>query len=419
KKEPQPSSNGYNVAMKLLINDKDAASGRSIGNEDPAAVFAAKLLQKPFFQLPEQEQIDVLAGVKSHLEESLSSVVLFRCAAETFVRQCRFSDTSLTGGLLQLLDHAPRSKHGDAVRALAGDILGQIGAAGIEPWDLKEVLRRLRSPSPSTVPLLTALAKMASPRGARRGAKGWRRRGGTDDLDGEDNGLSGYRFPASAGDGELHADPAPDDPGPSLSGFFAFGGEGSGLRLPLADWPFPHEYQVALWLRVEAFPGSRRSSGGGGGENGNNRAHVLRLSSPDGLGIDYYLEDSQLCVAVDDRYKGAAIRKVQYLRLTLHRRRWYRLVIHHARPSSVLFRQDSLQLFCDGRLEFDEPLPYPRGIGPLSICIVGGDLDGEIGAVLIYSQAEALETVHAMLDCFVAGVPAAIAGGASGGDGTA
>lgn len=138
----------------------------------------------------------------------------------------------------------------DLVRLLAR-ILGMVCFAGIEIDELKAVLRELRVPSRSTPPLLDALSVMSRSR---------------------------KREVAIAGDGR------------AARSIFDFGGDGAGLVLPVAHWPFHQEYQIVTWVRVEPSAATGSTGSPGTSETATGKAHLVTCTTDTGAGVDYYIQ---------------------------------------------------------------------------------------------------------------------------------
>ena len=144
--------------------------------------------------------------------------------------------------------NAGQHETGDLIQML-GQVLGLVCSAGVGVDELKDILRELRVPSALTPPLLGALAVMA-----RRSSNTRTERSG------DREGMVGHQ-------------------GGAMPSLFDFGGDGAGLVLPVVQWPFPHEYQFATWIRVEQSAASRRT-----------KAHVVTLKTERGAGVDYYIQ---------------------------------------------------------------------------------------------------------------------------------
>lgn len=139
-----------------------------------------------------------------------------------------------------------------------GRVLGMVCSAGIGVNELKSLLHELRVPSMLTPPILDALSVMASREShSRRNLAG-----------------GGKRKP-------MGVDCA------AIGSMFTFGGDGAGLLLPVAAWPFTHEYQFAAWIRVEQSTGLEPPATRGGATR---KAHLVTFTTDAGAGVDYYIQ---------------------------------------------------------------------------------------------------------------------------------
>lgn len=209
-----------------------------------------------FMALPGEVQMHIM----SLLEEGL-------CAGHRSAIRLRLSCESgrWVERLLELLKCLAAAGAGDEETQTAGQqhtsdliqvlsrVLGVVFSAGVGVDDLKRMLHELRTPSSSTLPLLGALSVIAPSHRCCNTCK-------------EDSGN--------------HTD--------MIEGIFDYGGDGAGLVLPVAHWPFAQEYQIAVWFRVEqpAESGSPAKLG----MAKTKRAHLVTFTTEMGAGVDYFIQ---------------------------------------------------------------------------------------------------------------------------------
>lgn len=138
---------------------------------------------------------------------------------------------------------------------VVGRVLGMVCSAGIGVHELKRLLRELRVPSALTPPLLGALSVMTGSDGSvtRMQSSGNR-----------EETVDHYYYCCEA-----------------MESMFDFGGDGAGLVLPVAHWPFPQEYQLVAWVRVDQ---SAALPAGGA------KLHLVTFQTEMGAGVDYYIQ---------------------------------------------------------------------------------------------------------------------------------
>lgn len=231
-----------------------------------------------FMALPPEVQLRVMLLLDAGLSAGYCSVIRLRLSCENghLVRKLlellRAITTPATVAAVapdeqRRSSSAGREQQGscDLVQIL-GRVLGVVCSAGIEIDELKSILRELRVPSRSTPPLLDALSVMSRSRKHEVAIGG-------------DRGV--------------------------VRSIFDFGGGGAGLVLPATRWPFPQEYQIAAWVRVEpcAVSGSSGTS-----ERAMGKAHLFTCTTDTGAGVDFYIQVARLLRLVDFTALVAAAR---------------------------------------------------------------------------------------------------------------
>lgn len=205
-----------------------------------------------FMALSEELQIRVLSLLDLGLGAGICSVIRLRISCESNQGSPRLV-WKLLGLLKELATQTERDcgLNNDNVQVL-GRVLGMVCSAGIRVDELKAILREFRVPSVTTPPLLAALALMV-PATTSNNSKGLGHQRGEHWQ--SVRGLLGV---------------------PSM---FNFSGEGAGLVLSSLHWPFPQEYQIAAWIRIEPSANLVQR-----------RSHLVTLTTPGGAGVDYYFQ---------------------------------------------------------------------------------------------------------------------------------
>lgn len=206
-----------------------------------------------FFALAGDVQLQMVSLLDAGLNAGHCSAVRLRLSCE---------DGQLIECLVELLKGLIARVGGDGASftpaedngliEVVGRVLGKVCSAGIRVDELKRLLQELRMPSALTPPLLGALSVMARSDGSNT------RR--------QSSGIC-------------------EEP---MESMFDFGGDGAGLVLPVAHWPFPQEYQLVAWVRVEQSATS--TAGGAKLKTAATRAHLITFTTEMGAGVDYYIQ---------------------------------------------------------------------------------------------------------------------------------
>lgn len=241
---------------------KQATPTRAFVVNHQAGLEVCSLLDSTrFMALPGEVQLHIMSLLHEGLSGGHCSAVRLRLSCES---------GQLVRCLLELLkglsaawgagDGAGDEQTGTAGQQHTGDliqvlsrVLGMVCSASVGVDELKGFLHELRAPSASTLPLLGALSMMVR----------------------SDRSCNSTRKE----DSRNHPDMIED--------IFDFGGDGAGLVLPVAHWPFAQEYQIAAWVRVEqpAGLGPRAKLG-----MATAKAHLVTFTTEMGAGIDYYIQ---------------------------------------------------------------------------------------------------------------------------------
>jgi hypothetical protein len=214
-------------------------------------------------------------------------------------------------------------------------LLGPLGAAGMQIKDLKQILRFLRKPSELSLSMLQTLKSMIT-------------------LD--DTIMKA--FPTS---------------------FFNLGGARAGLFLPKTPWPFPREYQLTMWFRLEGEQDPR-----GPGIDG---AHLFTCTSATGEGVDITINKCRLAVTV--QISSAERFMFSPGDSELHPGVWYNLTVTHMRPRIALFGRDEFSVVLDFHEIFRENIRYPtaNAVGEVTEFSIGRNFDGQIGTAYILHES--------------------------------
>lgn len=217
-----------------------------------------------FMALSGDAQLQIVSLLDVGLSAGHCSAVRLRLSCES---------GQLVRRLLELLKVLPAAGPGNEQTRTAGQqntgdlmqvlsrVFGMVCSTGVGVDELKGLLHELRVPSASTLPLLGALPVMVR---SGKSCNTWK----------EDSG-------------NREAVMGVDSSGEAIESIFDFGGDGAGLVLPVAHWPFAQEYQIAAWVRVEQSAGlaSRAKLGTAAA-----KAHLVTFTTETGAGVDYYIQ---------------------------------------------------------------------------------------------------------------------------------
>lgn len=245
-----------------LPHENDIYEGTFVVNRQAGHRLCSLLKGTSFFALSGDVQLQMVSLLDIGLRAGLCSAVRLRLSCE---------GGQLIGRLVELLKDliarvgdggsgSPTAEQDSGLSELVGRVLGMVCSAGIGVDDLKGLLHELRVPSALTPPLLSALSVMAR------------------------SNRSCPRMHSSGNRGETVDHYCCK----AIESIFDFGGNGAGLVLPVAHWPFLQEYQLAAWVRVEqsaAFP-----AGGAKLGTATTRAHLVTFTTEMGAGVDYYIQ---------------------------------------------------------------------------------------------------------------------------------
>eukprot|EP00752_Nemacystus_decipiens_P002115 g2019.t1 len=356
----------FRKALSVLENQGRAVIFKGATSEEDGVKFV------PFFTLAGDVQLRIVSFLDVGLSAGHCSAVRLRLSCEG----CQLIEllVELLKGLTARGEGdggSSTAQHDSELIEVVGRVLGMVCSAGIGVYELKRVLRELRVPSALTPPLVGALTLMA----------------------GRNESLARMQ---SSGNREETADPYCCE---IMESMFDFGGDGAGLVLPVALWPFPQEYQLVAWVRVDQSAAS--PADGAKVRGAATRAHLVTFTTEKGAGVDYYIKDSRLFVDVADGGGGGPIHPtvVDMGAAGLISGRWHALVISHRRSSKLLFNKDHLEVFVDGKLSFSASVPYPRRISePLARCSIGSNLDGQTSGVVLLSGVASLKITKSMLN---------------------
>ncbi|CAN0456909.1 unnamed protein product [Ectocarpus sp. 12 AP-2014] len=242
--------------------DKATQARTFVVNRRAGHALCSLLEASTFMALPGDIQRQVMVLLEAGLSSGHCSVVRLRlsCEGGQLVRRV----LGLLRGLSATSAHpediqtaAGEQQDQTSVIEVLGRVLGMVCSAGIGVNELKSLLHELRVPSVLTPPILDALSAMTSCESPSRRNLG----GGKQKPKGVDCA--------------------------AISSMFTFGGDGAGLLLPAAAWPFTHEYQFAAWIRVEQSAGLEPPPTQGGGTR---KAHLVTFTTDAGAGMDYYIQ---------------------------------------------------------------------------------------------------------------------------------
>lgn len=234
--------------------------GTFVVNRQAGRRLCCVLQRDTFCSLSGDVQLQIMSLLDAGLNAGHCSAVRLRLGCE---------GGQLIGRLVELLKgltarvadgRSPTAEQDSGLIEVIGRALGKVCSAGMRVDELKGFLHGLRAPSALTPPLLSALSVMA-------------RRDGS------------HTRMQSSGNREETADIFRCE---TIESMFDFGGDGAGLVLPVTRWPFPEEYQLVVWVRVEhsaAFP-----AGDAQLRTGKTRAHLVTFTTEMGAGVDYYIQ---------------------------------------------------------------------------------------------------------------------------------
>eukprot|EP01031_Cornospumella_fuschlensis_P027951 gene27951-33754_t len=325
-------------------------------------------------------QPDIFLGLPLKMIKCILDLLILVLQREPYdVVRFQFNDTMPTSSenplvvkvLLRLLDVVSRDT---ALLSLAKRIVYLIGitaSVGISIQDMKRFMVLLKAPSPLTLSYLQALQMMIK----------------------LDVGLS-------------KASPA---------AFFCFGGIKSGLYLHLSTFPFTREYQFVTWFRIEHFSEEEEVDHhhkGAAAEHVHkafnvahpSAQHILLWQNPAHKGLDVYIENRHLMVAVSNHSKTEPI----YIKVGQHALRkgvWYHLSIRHSKPRVALFGSDELSISLDNEVVFNESVRFPN-LGNLvdTEFYIGHNFDGQMSPIYFFQEAissvalEALSSIDGGID---------------------
>lgn len=236
----------------------DVHTGSFVVNQQAGRRLCCLLQRNRFFALAGDVQLQIISSLDVGLSAGHCSAVRLRlsCEGDQLIELL----VELLKGLTARGGGGGSSTAAEQDKGLieaAGRVLGMVCSAGIGVDELKRLLRELRVPSALTPPLLSALSVMAGSC-TRMQSSGNR-----------EETLDHYCCEA-------------------MESMFDFGADGAGLVLPVAHWPFPQEYQLVAWVRVDQSAAC--STGGEKIKAATTRAHLVTFTTEMGAGVDYYVQ---------------------------------------------------------------------------------------------------------------------------------
>lgn len=225
-------------------------------------------------------------------------------------------------------------------------LLGYCGSIGVSLHEFKKFLSYLRTPSEFSLSLLQSLQLMLQP-----------------------------------DDGATKACP------PSI---FNFSGVGSGIFVKNIAFPFPKEYQVSFWFRLESveedFPSTDIRGSRAFNIDMNRSQHLFTWIGAGRKGLDVYIEKSQLLVAVSHTSKVEPI--VMKVSAGLKKGVWYHFALRHSKPKMTFFSKDELEVYLDDELMITESIRFPNLGATQDVDIsIGSNFDGQMGPVYLFNEA--------------------------------
>lgn len=179
-------------------------------------------------------------------------------------------------------------------------------------------------------------------------------------------------------------------PSPDFA-FFNFGGPRAGISIDtLNSWPFPREYCIWMWIRIEEECGrcnlvSLR----------NHLGHGIKIE----LGGDDIIGYSITCVSTDERHSGSVRVGIPPERLSS--RTWHQITIHHY--SRMLLGSSVLRVLVDN-IEvkqangYNFTLPFPSRVkGPISDAVLFDSFDGQAGPFYIFREGLSLTSSQGLM----------------------
>jgi hypothetical protein len=180
---------------------------------------------------------------------------------------------------------------------------------------------------------------------------------------------------------------------------FNFSGPGSGIIINKIAFPFPKEYQVCCWFRLESFEEDfpNESSASRAFNTDDNRIqHIITWTNSSRKGLDIYIEKSQLMVAVSHTSKVEPI-IMKVANGGLKKGVWYHLSFRHSKPKMTFFSKDEFEVYLDDELLISESIRFPSLSGNVDVdIIIGHNFDGQMGPIYIFNEVVPLSVIQSI-----------------------
>jgi hypothetical protein len=185
------------------------------------------------------------------------------------------------------------------------------------------------------------------------------------------------------------------------SSFFTFGGPGAGLFTSLSSFPFTKEYQIALWFRCEdvidsssassPIPSSYHDASHPGQKafncGVNNIQHLISWQNPAQKGLDVYLENNFLVIAISNHSKNEPT-LIKIRDHPLERNIWYHFSLKHSKPGRInFFSNDELIIQIDNEIVYSDNFRFPN-LGNLidTDFAIGRNFNGQISPIYFFHE---------------------------------
>jgi hypothetical protein len=183
--------------------------------------------------------------------------------------------------------------------------------------------------------------------------------------------------------------------------FFTFGGPGAGLFTSLSSFPFTKEYQVTLWFRCEDIINSTSASSpiptsyhdaSQPGQKAfncgvNNIQHLISWQNPAQKGLDVYLENNILVIAISNHSKTEPT-LIKIRNHPLEYGIWYHFSLKHSKPGKMnFFSNDELIIQIDSEIIYSDNFRFPN-LGNLidTDFAIGRNFNGQISPIYFFHE---------------------------------
>eukprot|EP00981_Chlorochromonas_danica_P013809 scaffold6861_cov248-Ochromonas_danica.AAC.12 len=323
-------------------------------------------------------QPDILLALPVKMVKCVLDVIIFLLHRQPYdIIRFQFNDMIPTSSespvvvklLMRLLEIMSKDSRMLSLTKRVIHLIGITASVGISVQDMKKFMMFLRSPSSISLSILQALNTMIKV-----------------DI------------------GHIKASPR---------SFFSFGGPGAGIHVHIPSFPFQREYQFMTWFRVENFDSDASNDNqhkaqqhhsmghhhGAKAFNSNHESaqHLFLWQNPSHKGLDVYLENNNLMVAVSNHSKA----EPTIIKITgqpLRKGVWYHLSVRHSKPRVALFSSDELSISLDQIVVYQDVVRFPN-LGNLidTEFHVGLNFDGQMSPIYLFQEALSPVAMEALI----------------------